>query len=248
MNEPTKRKIHRVLLVEDDEGIIQFILAALNRYNFFLRHAGDGRFALKCLNDESFDLVLCDIMMPYVDGFKLIETAKTVHKKLPPIVMLSALHDVETVLRSKELGAAGYLVKPVTAQQLLAKVKAVLALADDDLVDKSLMPFSVTLGKVNNELLVAMAGCPVKNPISEIIRVMNTTNLQGKASEVQIQVPADFQYSAYAIDHLDKISEYLRRTLSITRNNVRFTGGFFNVLEKIELAAFKQNHLVVEFS
>ena len=244
MSDTEKRKIYRVLLVEDDEGIIQFILAALKRHNFFLRHAGDGRFALKCLNDESFDLVLCDIMMPYVDGFKLIETAKALSKPLPPIVMLTALHDVETVMRSKELGAVGYLVKPVTVQQLLAKIKAVLGLKDDDLIDKATIPFAVSLGKVNNELLISMTGCPDKNPMTEIIRAMNTRQLPGKPAEVQIFVPTEFIYSPYALDHLEKISDYVRRTYSITRNNIRFTGPFFKQLEDAELHAFEEKHIL----
>lgn len=246
MNEIKLKKIYRILLVEDDADMPLFILAALGRHNFFIRHAADGRFALKCLKEEIFDLMLCDIMMPYIGGFKLLEVAKEQLIQLPPIIMLSALHDKESVLKARDLGAAGYLAKPVTYAQLLDKVKEVLQLNNEAIIDKTQMPLQIGTSTTNTELTLYLSGCPTKDPAHEvkqtIARAMQT---MARPKEVKIHVSSEFAYEARAIPYLEELARLLQKQFNLARHGMRFAGGFFSTLTLVEKSAFEQEHIVL---
>lgn len=239
------KRIYRVLLAEDDAGTVEFVTAALERYNFHVREATDGRVALKYLGEESFDLILCDIMMPYVDGFKALEGAQSRGLPLPPVIMLTALHDQESVIRAKKLGAVGYLAKPCTAGQLLAKVKSTLALADADLVDKTGLPFDIAAAAAGKTVVLRIVGCPVKNPLADFMKAANKIALSsGQFKEAQLQVGAEFAYDKGAFNHLRAMANYLQKSWHMVRPNIIFTGDFFKQDELPGGAEFKADFTV----
>lgn len=247
MGNTGKIKIYRVLLAEDDAAATDFVVATLSRFNFSVRTASDGRTALRYLAEESFELMLCDVMMPYVDGFKLLETARAHNTPLPPVVMLTALHDHESVLKAKKLGAVGYLVKPATVQQLLTKVKTMLNLSDGLLIDKTTMPFAVGTGMANHELLISLIGCPVKNPQAEFMKaVAGAVATHGRFYAAEIDASTEFAYASAAFEYLGAMAEYLQKNLEIPRNSVRFTGDFFGAAESHAIMKFKQHHIILD--
>ncbi len=246
MQQQPIKKTYRILLAEDDHGTVEFVTAALERYNFTVTHAGEGRAALRRLSEESFELMLCDVMMPHIDGFKALENARENRVPIPPVIMLTALHDQESVLRAKKLGAAGYLAKPCTATQLIAKVKATLELADEDLVDKSALPFTIKTSVTDNTLMLSLVGCPMKNPLGDLIKAMaRVATLQLAFKAAEIQAGTDFLYAAAAFEYLKAMAGYLQKSYHISRPNIQFSGPFFSHADKVSLHAFKEDFSVI---
>jgi DNA-binding response OmpR family regulator len=109
-----------VLIVEDNEMNRDMLSRRLSNEDYAVQVAADGEQAIKLLEIEQFDIILLDIMMPGMDGYEVLEWIKTnpVHSETP-VLMLTALTERESVVKSIELGATDYLVKPFD----MAKVK-----------------------------------------------------------------------------------------------------------------------------
>ncbi|MBX3723768.1 MAG: response regulator [Turneriella sp.] len=245
MQKPIKKNIYQVLLAEDDPTNAEFINTILGRYNFAVRVAGDGRAALQYLEQESFDLFVCDIMMPHLDGLKLLETLKAREIPMPPILMLTALSDHDTVQKAKGLGASSYLIKPIGAAQFIAKVRSVMALDDENLVDKNLRPFSVQTGVAGDEIVISVTGCPLKNPQGDLIKAMTAAlAVRHHYASAQIQVGRDLIYDAEPFTKLAAMAQYLQRIPGIAHHQIQFTGGFFAEADVAALAAFKARYQV----
>jgi len=117
----------KILIVEDDEDI-----AELMRYNLVkdgYRPIGviKGEDALKKLGEESFDLVLLDIMLPGIDGLEVCRRMKAQEKlSTIPIIMLTAKGEESDVITGLELGADDYIVKPFSPKIVIARIRSVL--------------------------------------------------------------------------------------------------------------------------
>ena len=117
------------LLVVDDIDDNQFALSRrLARQGYLnVTTAADGRQALELLNSKSFDLVLLDIMMPNVNGYEVLAQMKASSSlRHIPVIMISAVDEIESVIRCIELGAEDYLPKPFNPTLLRARVGACL--------------------------------------------------------------------------------------------------------------------------
>jgi len=118
----------RILVVDDEEVIRQIVASMLVSANFECREAGDGLEALALLDSgEEFDLVLSGLMMPNLDGIALLERVKVTYPDLP-VVIVTAVHDIQVALQSLRNGAYDYLMKPFEREQLLATVRRALEL------------------------------------------------------------------------------------------------------------------------
>ncbi len=117
----------RVLIV-DDEGLNREMLCRrLAREGFRATGVHSGREALHVVRSESFDVVLLDIMMPEMSGMEVLQILKRDQQlRHLPVIMLSALSDVDRVARCIELGAEDYLPKPINAVLLRARIGACL--------------------------------------------------------------------------------------------------------------------------
>jgi DNA-binding SARP family transcriptional activator/CheY-like chemotaxis protein len=117
------------VLVVDDSGINRRLLTeALGELGHQVRAAEHGRRALELLAEEPFDVVLLDLLMPVLDGFATL----TAIKSDPaidhlPVIMISAVHELESVVRCIDLGATDYLPKPFSAAVLRARLRSSLA-------------------------------------------------------------------------------------------------------------------------
>lgn len=242
-----KFKVFRILLVEDDEQFAKFVLAALNQYNFFVRYAGDGRYALKFLKEEPFDLMICDIGMPHMDGFKLIERSQMQNLRMPPILMLTGYKDRDTVLKAKAFGAVGYITKPAPLEHLLAKVSEAINIPQGALLNKSDMPFRIDCAKMDGALQIFMTGCPLKDPLMDIRKEILATPPQNtRINEALIQVSAEFACEGRAIQILDDLAKYLNKQLLVPWSSIRFKGSFFEAISIIEKEKFQTDHIVGE--
>lgn len=113
-----------VLIVEDEKRMNDLIGAYFKKDGFNVISAYDGAAGLNCFNHNKLDLVILDIMMPYMDGFTLCKKIRETSDV--PIIILTAKGEEEDKLFGYELGADDYIVKPFSPKVLLAKGKALL--------------------------------------------------------------------------------------------------------------------------
>jgi class 3 adenylate cyclase len=118
----------RILVVDDNEDNRFTLVRRLNRNGFTeIEEAKNGREALALLDAGPFDLVLLDIMMPELDGYQVLEHMKRdLRLRHIPVIMISAVDEIESVVKCIELGAEDYLPKPFNPTLLRARIGASL--------------------------------------------------------------------------------------------------------------------------
>ena len=123
----TTRK--KVLLVEDSPAIQAIYKNALTYEQFQVMTAGNGMEAIKLLSQDRPDMILLDLMMPVMDGYKVLQVVKTDPKMAKiPVLVFSAKGQPEEVDKALSLGAAGYVVKATTKpREVIERIKAILA-------------------------------------------------------------------------------------------------------------------------
>ena len=115
----------RILVIEDEKRIADFVQGGLIGAGYEADAAGDGETALSLLHDQSYDLVILDLMLPDMDGLTVLERMRG-RKINPPVLILSARATVDDRVRGLEVGADDYLPKPFAFVELLARVNALL--------------------------------------------------------------------------------------------------------------------------
>ena len=116
-----------LLVVDDNEGNRDMLGRRLERLGYQVAYAEHGLQALEMLRSRPYDLVLLDIMMPVMDGFQALERLKAdTSLRHVPVIMLSALDDLASVVRCIEMGADDYLSKPFNPVLLRARIGASL--------------------------------------------------------------------------------------------------------------------------
>jgi len=114
----------RILIVDDEPRYLRLLDANLRTEGYEVVPAQDGLQALDVFSSQPIDLVLLDIMMPQLDGFATCQRLREFSNV--PIIMLTAKGEEQDRVRGLDLGADDYLVKPFSATELLARVRAVL--------------------------------------------------------------------------------------------------------------------------
>ncbi len=121
----------KILVVEDDQYIRELYIDILEEEGFIIDHAVDGEEAYQKMHEGGYDLVLLDVMLPKMDGLKILEKLK---KETPPIlpnkavVILSNLGQESAVANATTLGARGYMIKSdYTPDQVINKIKGFLS-------------------------------------------------------------------------------------------------------------------------
>jgi DNA-binding response OmpR family regulator len=116
--------VSRVLVVEDDERIRSSMRLALEEEGYDVDDVASGEDAVSRFNDDPFDLVLIDLMLPGIDGF---ETCRTLRRQSTvPVIMVTARSDTHDVVAGLEAGADDYVTKPFVAKELAARIRALL--------------------------------------------------------------------------------------------------------------------------
>jgi two-component system, OmpR family, KDP operon response regulator KdpE len=119
-----ERRAH-ILVVEDDSALREVLAGALNSAGYETSLAAHGITASQLLRgDEPIDIVLLDIGLPFIDGWQILEQMDN-HKR-PAVIVISARGEETDKVRALDLGADDYLAKPFGADELLARVRAVL--------------------------------------------------------------------------------------------------------------------------
>lgn len=112
-----------ILLVEDEARVADFILRGLKSEGWLVTHAPSGESALNLLADDTFDVVLLDLMLPGISGQDVCRKMRA-RKNHTPVLMLTALDAVEERISGLGLGADDYLAKPFDFDELVARITA----------------------------------------------------------------------------------------------------------------------------
>ncbi len=115
----------RLLLVEDDPGVLRFVLKGLREQAYAVDTATSGDDALYQAEINSYDLIILDVMIPGRDGFAVCKEIRKTGNRVP-ILMLTALDGVEDRITGLDVGADDYLAKPFAFRELLARLRALL--------------------------------------------------------------------------------------------------------------------------
>ncbi|CAM3444644.1 sigma-54-dependent transcriptional regulator [Aequorivita lipolytica] len=117
----------RILIIEDEAAIRRVLVKILSEENqgYEVFEAEDGLAGMEILKKEDFDLVLCDIKMPKMDGVEVLEAVKKIKPEIP-MVMISGHGDLETAVNTMKLGAFDYISKPPDLNRLLNTVRIAL--------------------------------------------------------------------------------------------------------------------------
>jgi len=110
----------RILVVDDEEVIRKFLRIHLTKWGYEVKEAPDGAEALKELDKDDFDLLICDILMPNKDGWQVLKEMRADPKtKDIPVIVLTAKNEDSDMFKGYDLGANYYMTKPFTKAQLL---------------------------------------------------------------------------------------------------------------------------------
>lgn len=113
----------KILIVEDEEPISNLIRMNLVKAGYQCETAYDGEEAADKIANQPYDLILLDIMLPKLNGYEVLEYAKTVDI---PVIFLTAMGDTQQKVKGLRLGAEDYIAKPFEIAELLARVETVL--------------------------------------------------------------------------------------------------------------------------
>ena len=114
----------KVLLVEDDKAIQQLLAAMLQLEGYEVFTADHGLKAIEILQKDSVDIIVCDMMMPYMDGMRFIRWVREDQKMTLPVMVLTSVHDEKVREEIFKAGATDIVYKPVALATLCEKLKS----------------------------------------------------------------------------------------------------------------------------
>jgi DNA-binding response OmpR family regulator len=112
-----------ILLVEDNKRISEFVTKGLEESGFFVTLAENGTDARALFHEREWNLILLDIMLPDIDGYELLQYLR-LNKIQTPVLVLSALSDLDDKVKALDYGADDYLAKPFHFKELVARIHA----------------------------------------------------------------------------------------------------------------------------
>lgn len=115
----------RLLLVEDDNKIVSFIMGGMKAAGFAVDHAADGEKGLALALTEPYDAAILDIMLPKMDGLTVLDELRR-NKRSLPVLILSAKRSVDDRVKGLQSGGDDYLTKPFAFTELLARIQSLI--------------------------------------------------------------------------------------------------------------------------
>ena len=114
-----------ILVIEDNKNMRKLICATLKQNGYSTFEAEDGEVGLDVLDTTHIDLIICDIMMPNMDGYEFTETLRDGHCETP-IIIVTAKEQLEYKKKGFSIGADDYMVKPIDFEELILRIGAIL--------------------------------------------------------------------------------------------------------------------------
>lgn len=145
---------HSILLVEDEAKLGPIIRDELRRQGYLVDLAIDGKEAEKAFQNKLYSIVLLDVNLPYKSGLELCKEFRAANKTIP-IIMLTAIGQIQDKVEAFDLGADDYLVKPFHFEELFVRVKALLKRTDKGQEDEKIIVDDLTIDMKNKSVVRA---------------------------------------------------------------------------------------------
>lgn len=116
----------KILIAEDDPMLLKTLQLRLVKEGYEVIAARDGREAIAKIEESPPDMVITDVMMPWVSGIEIVEMIKKRAGKKIPVIVLSVIDQEAVVMQALELGADDYMTKPFSLKELMTRVKRLL--------------------------------------------------------------------------------------------------------------------------
>ena len=137
----------KIILIEDESSVVSFIKKGLQELDFEVSVAFDGNTGISMVEENDFDLIILDIMLPGINGLDACKEIRKNNKNIP-ILFLTALSSSENIVLGLESGGDDYLVKPFKFIELVARIKSLLRrshqnnLETTEVIDENIYQFS----------------------------------------------------------------------------------------------------------
>lgn len=224
-------KVYQILLAEDDITNAGVIINLLERYNFYVTHVSDGMMALSRVRFREYDLIICDIMMPHLDGLSFIERGKEFYKQTP-VVMLTSAGEKDMIVRAAHSGVSAYLLKPVIAETLFEKIAPLLHLSPDSLIDKKLFPLNLSYKSPSlSEISMKIEGIPWRKDKGQIFESFSHF-LAGRGSftDLHISIDSNFFLDGKALSILEDFLNSVAQKTKIRSKNIQIQSAYLKSL------------------
>ncbi|MDO4526552.1 MAG: response regulator transcription factor [Candidatus Saccharibacteria bacterium] len=179
----------RILYVEDEEFLAEAVIHLLKKNKIAVDWTGDGLEGLEMALKPNYDCIVLDIMLPGLSGLEILDTIRKRGVKTP-VIMLSALNEVEDKIKGLETGADDYLAKPFKTAELIARINAVTRrppMAETEKFRFNDIEFDTTNRTLNGELLTDKEGeiisMLLKSPEQAITKSQILAHVWGNDSE-----------------------------------------------------------------
>ncbi len=199
-------KNYKILLVEDDESLGYLLSEYLKMKQLDVHWEKDGSRVMDIMNQQLFDLIVLDVMMPNIDGFTLAKQIKEGHPNIPFIFLTAKSLKID-VLKGFSLGAMDYLKKPIDEEELVARIMAHL----------SRLEKNVSSSVQNDVLKVGSYDFDVRN--QELIYKGNSTRLTARETDLL----------KFLVRHKNNLCSHKDILLGIWGNNDYFNRKSLNV-------------------
>jgi DNA-binding response OmpR family regulator len=145
---------YRILLVEDEAKLAQIINQELVRVGYFVEIASDGIEGSAMLKKHTYSLIILDVNLPYKNGLTLCKEIREANKTVP-IIMLTAMGDIQDKMEAFNVGADDYLVKPFHFDELFARLKALLKRTDPATQENKIIVDDLEIDFMNKSVIRA---------------------------------------------------------------------------------------------
>ena len=180
---------NKILFVEDEPDLRLIITDVLRAEGYEVWNASNGLEGLKKVKEEKPDIIVADVMMPQMDGFKMAKEIRKLNSKVP-ILFLTAKSSIEDIEEGFEIGANDYLKKPFELRELIIRIKALLR--------KNIGP--------EIEERIYEIGSYLFNSTSQILKVENTEyNLSNFESKILEKLVANIGYTVESTEMMMEI-------------------------------------------
>ncbi len=146
--------LHSILLVEDEAKLGPIVRDELKRQGYQVDLAVDGKEAEEAFQSKAYSIVLLDVNLPYKSGLELCKEFRAANKTIP-IIMLTAIGQIQDKVEAFDLGADDYLVKPFHFEELFVRLKALLKRTDKGPEDEKIVVDDLTIDMKNKSVVRA---------------------------------------------------------------------------------------------
>ncbi|MDX1958663.1 MAG: response regulator [Leptospiraceae bacterium] len=228
--------VHKVLVVASEESATNSIKNSLEKYNFEIETSTNSVEALQIAKSKQFNLVITDTQISEGNSLDFFTELKK-NNYTPQVMLLTTSGDKSLVKTAASLGVNQFLLKPITEDKLLEKIRESLTIEEEELVAKKDNPLQVLVNTIEDSvLLVEIYGCSQESPAEVIIGQIEKEFIgHPKVGVISLVIENKFAMSSEPIKILDEIAEGILNRTKFPQEKTLIEGSFLKVFPKMEL-------------